>query len=372
MVCTDIITTLWTGFGGAADALTSSPPIYTVSWTSLQWTSTLIRSRISTEYKSPASRYKTNASLNETTTWTYIDPGTTETITGTASTGTDTLTPYYSPWVITYNPCEPYLSVPSRILTLDSLWKTCSRAFKGLHDPPVVLDSANGFFPVTKAPPGAPGFLTVPTKTLKNPADQTLAASARQSIPQPAVTKTLSPTVSNLSASRLPLVATVGKATFTANSHGIFMIGTRPLAPGQQITESGTLLSMASDARELVIGSSTEVLNPAYTIGTQTLSAGGPAVTFDGTVMSLMSGSGTGGESLLIGGANGQSWTKDASVLTGIGTGTGLGTGRPTASVGGGESGAGKEGSGSDSGSARLKVGALIVCQIMLFFLAEF
>ncbi|KAE9375957.1 hypothetical protein N431DRAFT_464019 [Stipitochalara longipes BDJ] len=371
VVCTDIITTVWTG-GGAADALTSSPPPQTVSWTSSQWTSTLTWSKISTEYKFPASRYKTNASLNETTTLTYIVPGTTETITGTASTGTYTVNPYSS-WALTYNPCEPYLSVPARILTLDPLWKTCSRAFKGLHDPPVLLEPSNGFFPVTTTPPGGPsGFLSVPTIAPESPAEDTLAASAGQLIPQPVVTKTPSPNISNLPTSKLPPVATIGTTTVTANSDGIFIIGTRTLAPGQQITESGTLLSMASDGRELIIGSNTQVLDPAYAIGTQALSAGGAAVTFDGTVMSLMSGSGTGGESVVIGHANGQSWTEDASMLTGIGTGTRLGTERATVSVGRGGSGAGKGESGSNSGSTRMKVGALIVCQIMLFCLAEF
>lgn len=87
--------------------------------------------------------------------------------------------------------------------------------------------------------------------------------------------------------------------------------------------------------------------------------------------MSLMSGSETDGDSVLIVGASGESWTEDASVLTGTGTGTGLGTGRATASVGGGGYGAGR-GSGSTSASARMKVGGLIVCQIVLFCLVKF
>ena len=145
------------------------------------------------------------------------------------------------------------------------------------------------------------------------------------------------------------------------------MIGNQPLAAGQEITESGTVLSMASNGRELVVGSSTQDLDPAYVVGTETLSAGGPAVTFDGTVMSLISGSGTDGESVVIVGTNGQSWTEDASVLTG----TGLGTEGATASVGGGGYGSGEGGLGSASGSEGMKVGALIVCQIVLFCLVE-
>jgi hypothetical protein len=119
----------------------------------------------------------------------------------------------------------------------------------------------------------------------------------------------------------------------------------------------------------LVIGSSTQVLDPAYVIGTQTLSAGGPAATFDETVMSLISGSGTDGESVLIGGASGETWTEDASMLAGTGLGTAR-TGWATASVGG--EGAGARGSGSTSGSAKMKVGALIVWQIVLFCFAKF
>lgn len=67
--------------------------------------------------------------------------------------------------------------------------------------------------------------------------------------------------------SKLPAVAIIGTTTVTANLAGIFVIGTQTLAPGQKITGSGTLLLMASDGRELVIGSSTQILDSAYVIG---------------------------------------------------------------------------------------------------------
>ena len=372
VICTEITTTVWTSEGQPGGAVTSSPGPYTVSFTSSLSTSFLTLSV-------------------PVYTYTFIQ---------TPTTGTYTVSPTYTPWVLTYNPCEPYLSVPIRILTLDPLWKPCSRGFKGLHDPPVLLNPQNGFVPVTTTRPGGPsGFFSVPTNVPESPAEATLEASAGQSIPQPVVTKTLFPNVSYLPASKLPLIAIIGTTQVTANTDGNFLIGTQSLTRGQQITESGTILSLASDGRELVIGSSTHVLDPAYVIGTKTLSAGGPALTFDGTVISLMSGSGAGGESAVIGVANGQSWTEDASMLTGIGIGIGsetartsvsagggefgdnkgesgtnsgsAGTGRPTVSAGKGGSGAGKGGSSSKSGSARMKVGALFVYQIVLLCFAE-
>ena len=60
-----------------------------------------------------------------------------------AFNSTMTLTPV----AITYNPCTPYLSVPSRLLTLDPRWSTCVRYMAGLHDPPINLDPENGFYP---------------------------------------------------------------------------------------------------------------------------------------------------------------------------------------------------------------------------------
>lgn len=344
---------MWTISGGIEEIFTSSGTYY-VSWTSLLSTESMTFSQPSYTYKLStitALNFLTiPASLLQTftitaSTWTLFN-------TFGASTGTYTFTPSLTPWPLTYNPCEPYLSLPSRILTLDPEWKSCSQSIKGLHDPPSFLNSENGFFPVTTTtPPRRPsGFLSVPTKAPESAAEETLAASAGQSVSQPIVTKTPLPSI-----------------------------------------------SMTSNGGEVVIGPSTQVFDPKYVIGTKTVSAGGPALTFDGMVISLMSVSGR--ERVVIGGANGQSWTEDVSVLTWTGTGTGLGNGLATVSVGGGESRAGKGGSGSTSGSgtgqgtvsvggggsgtgkggsssksgsARMKVGVLLVCQIVFFCLAEF
>ncbi|PMD37465.1 hypothetical protein L207DRAFT_585801 [Hyaloscypha variabilis F] len=368
VICTDITTTVWTSVDGNIDGAPPSPPgPYTISWTSLLSTRTWTWSQMSTEIKIPLSDHSNYSGLpaSDFRTFTQFASSKTETFTELASSGTVTVFPSFIPWTLTYNPCEPYLSIPSRILKLDPLWKACSQGVTGLHDPPVMLEPSNGLFPVTTTAPGGPsGFLSVPTRAPGSFAEETRGASAGQAIPQPVVTKTPSPNIS-----KLPAVATIGTTIVTANLATIFVIGTQTLAPGQKITESGTLLSMASDGRELVIGSSTQVLDPAYVIGTQTLSAGGPAATFDETVMSLISGSGTDGESVLIGGASGETWTEDASMLAGTGLGTAR-TGWATASVGG--EGAGARGSGSTSGSAKMKVGALIVWQIVLFCFAKF
>lgn len=304
MICTDIITTVWTRNGD-----------------NIMFTASTVDA------------------------FTYTIPGYNGSDTTWAAFTTSYTVSAYSPWPITYNPCTPFLSIPPRIIAIDPLWNTCYRDFKGLHDPPIFLTSSNGFFPVTTKAPESP--------------EETHGASAGQAIPQPLVTKTPSPNIS-----KLPATAIIGGTTITANFATVFVVGTQTLAPGQKITDAGTLLSMASDGRELVIGSSTQLLDPAYIIGTQTLFAGGPAVTVDGTVMSLMSGSGSGGASVIIGGGSGGNLTEDASVLTG----TGLGGGRATTSVRGGVSGGGEGGIGSTSGSAMIEASMLIIWQIMLLY----
>ncbi|KAE9370006.1 hypothetical protein N431DRAFT_344499 [Stipitochalara longipes BDJ] len=310
MTCTDIKTTVWTRNGG--DLI-----VYTASTVDA---------------------------------FTFTFPGYNNSATTQAAYTTAETLSAYGPWVLTYNPCTPFLSIPSRIIAIDPLWNTCYRDFKGLHDPPILLTPANGFFPIKTTAPGSPP-------------KETQGASAGQAIPLPLITKTLSPKVS-----ALPAIATIGRTTITANIATVLVIGTQTLGPGEEITNSGTLLSMASNGRELVIGSSTQLLAPAYVIGTQTLFADGPPLTVDGTVMSLMGGSGAGGESVVIGDGSGGSLTEDASVLTG----TGLWAGKGTASVGGGGGPGDSGGSESTSGSAKLEVGALIRWQILLFYLVTY
>jgi hypothetical protein len=208
----------------------------------------------------------------------------------------------YSPTVVTYNPCTPFLSIPSRIITLDRRWNTCIHNFVGLHDPPVILSTGSGFSAVT-APHPDPGY---PRKTT--------VPSPAQAIQQPSASKTPAPGKDPI-ASKLPAVVTVGKATITENSASAFEIGSQTLVAGQQITYSNTILSIVADGRTLIIDrTSTQIIDQLYAIGTHTLSAGGPAATVSGTSISVKSG----GENVVIGG----SLTQDISVLLqGVGPG---------------------------------------------------
>ena len=105
------------------------------------------------------------------------------------------------------------------------------------------------------------------------------------------------------------LLFTLPGSVVTPNSESQYLIGGQTLIPGSSIYVSGTLISLAPSASEVVIGSSTLGLlsssplslslltigdqiiaaNTAsqYNIDGQTLAAGSPAITVSGTPMSL-------------------------------------------------------------------------------------
>ena len=105
----------------------------------------------------------------------------------TSSTSDDWPNCMMSATFVTYNPCTPYLSIPPRILSLDPKWTTCRRGFQALHDPPVILNSENGFSAVitTAYTPSEA------TKTdLLSPAQAIQQASATKTPPSRTKTKT--------------------------------------------------------------------------------------------------------------------------------------------------------------------------------------
>ncbi|MCJ1252994.1 hypothetical protein MMC24_000801 [Lignoscripta atroalba] len=106
----------------------------------------------------------------------------------------------------------------------------------------------------------------------------------------------------------VPAVITFGGSTVTANARSEFVIGTQTIFPGASaVTISGTPISLAPLASNIVIGGSTIILSPTpapavitiggstitanaqsdFVIGTQTLKPGGPAITISGTPVSL-------------------------------------------------------------------------------------
>jgi hypothetical protein len=186
-------------------------------------------------------------------------------ITETWTEDTVTLVDTESAWsvTVTYNPCSPFLYIPSRIMNLDPKWNTCSRDLKGLHDPPVVLTTAAGFSAVTQHISEVPH----PTKTN--------SLSPAQAVQQPSVTKTPPPEAVPIT-SKLPVFATIRSSTITANSNSALVFGTDTLTPGGNVVVSGTALSMAADGATLIIdGTSTQVLEQPYTIIMQSFASGG-------------------------------------------------------------------------------------------------
>lgn len=234
---------------------------------------------------------------------------------GGSLTSLHTLTYPFDPLPLTDNPCTPYLSIPTRIFTLDSAWESCRHYFAGMHDPPIYLNSENGFFPpvtVTTA-----STLSSPT-SLNGPytaqgAKQSLATKTQsRAQPTPSPVRQSSLVQSFLSVSKLPPVLTFGTSFITKNAASAFLLDSGPLTAGGKVTASdGTVFSMAANGRSIIIdGTSTKTLDPSYAIGTQIFSAGGPAVTIGGgTVVSVESD----GQSVVIGG----SLTEDISSLFG-------------------------------------------------------
>lgn len=161
--------------------------------------------------------------------------------------------------------------------------------------------TANPTAPVVIAgqtlPPGGPAITVSGTRL-------SLAASASQVI----IGGATIPLNTNTSPITLAPALTIGGQTITANPASQYVIAGQTLVPGgPAITVSGTRLSLASSASQLLVGSSTIPLiaqgffptltiagqtltaNPSgrYIIDGQTFAPGGPAITISGTRISL-------------------------------------------------------------------------------------
>ena len=83
--------------------------------------------------------------------------------------------------------------------------------------------------------------------------------------------------------STLPVVATIGTITATANAESALVIGMSTVKPGEQIIYSGTTISMAADGRSLDVDGKTQYLSVSHAMGTQPLAAGTAVVILSGT-----------------------------------------------------------------------------------------
>lgn len=103
------------------------------------------------------------------------------------------------------------------------------------------------------------------------------------------------------------VVVTIGSSSCPANLASGFVINSQILNQGGQITQSSRPISLSSNGGTFVVDRSSQtpvtqlmtIRTAQYLVGSQTLSAGGPAITFSGTVVSLQSN----GSSAVIGGS---------------------------------------------------------------------
>ncbi|KAE9364936.1 hypothetical protein N431DRAFT_446650 [Stipitochalara longipes BDJ] len=191
-----------------------------------------------------------------------------------------------NPFPVTYNPCTPWLSAPQQVLTLDPLWSTCLRDVAAIHDPDIQLTPGPAFGLVTSHMPNPTPVHT--GNAVAGPSvSQVLAASTLPPNHPPAQASNAPPPPAF---SQVAQVATFGTTIVTANSASEFIFGTQTVKPGGQVVVAGTTIYYASNGQYLNVGGTTQYMNPSFAVGTQVLSAGGPAAVISGKTYTVEAG----------------------------------------------------------------------------------
>jgi hypothetical protein len=164
----------------------------------------------------------------------------------------------YSPigFPVTYNPCRPWLSVPTKIYTLQPEYSSCVHNIKGLFDPPIFLTTSSGFYPITTPAPPQP----TPTKT----------AAPGSAIPELTPTKTPSLTTrpapppsqnpQAIQTPQVPSVATVGGTTIIVSSNSVLVAaidGTSinvHTSPALIASMGGTIVPVTANSNSELVG----------------------------------------------------------------------------------------------------------------------
>jgi hypothetical protein len=260
-------------------------------------------------------------------------------------------------FTITWDPCNPTLSVPTQLFTLNSLWSGCVQGIDAFYDPPYTLSPGNGLNPpITPAaiqvPPAQPITTSVsaqpasvpppaiatPTSipSPKAPPAQTTSSESPPPQPTKANDPPPSPTsndppANNTPDSQDPAPSPVTVSTYTYSldpstpsttalvidgatssiapvgapspSPSTFVVGSQTLVPGgSAATVSGTTYSLPKSGNVVVVNGKTSALpspSPSeYVIASQTLIAGGNPITVSGTTYSLA----TTGDAVIING----------------------------------------------------------------------
>ena len=154
----------------------------------------------------------------------------------------------------------------------------------GTHSTPVDASTA--------LPSSSPAALSTSTIASSNPNTLPIhPSSSTHSIP--VGTPTPSPVSIATASPRLPNTSPTlpfGKQTLTANSQGQYNVDGQTLVPGGAITVSGTAISLASDASDVVIGTSTEALGPRLTAGVSSGANGSNVQIFKGDAPGVRDG----------------------------------------------------------------------------------
>jgi hypothetical protein len=241
----------------------------------------------------------------------------------------------------TSDPCKPTLSIPSQVLTVNSLWSDCAPPVTAFYDPPYALSPGNGFATsalVTSSavPAASPEIMAVsPTATISpTPAiSATATVPSSKSVIEVQPVKVLMPAdsstpsllngspdsvatsgksipaslpVSNNAAATVPVanapllsdpsgtdpsqnpptspsvaVLSFGSSVVTADKSSNLVFASQTLTPGGGLTVSGTYVSLASNGAYAVLGGKTTQLLATATPQAAVLSFGSSAVTAD-------------------------------------------------------------------------------------------
>lgn len=253
-------------------------------------------------------------------------------------------------FTVTHNPCSPTISVPTQLYTMNPVWSSCGNDLKGLFDPPYTLTSGAGLSgPTTVAAP-VPVIIETPTTTAAAgpsptpntptmtptpvvvpptpapvedppistpvvvpptpaPVEDPPASTTIVVLPQPAPVEDPStstpgretpPTTIQDPAPSPPEVPSPQPNIPSVTPVTAITIGTQTVsAGGPAITVSNTIISIPSHGSSVIINGTPQPVSviapvptpttPDLIIGTQTLAAGGPAITISNTIISLAS-----------------------------------------------------------------------------------
>lgn len=230
-----------------------------------------------------------------------------------------------------YNPCSPWISVPTQVYNFNPKFQTCIDGIKAFFDPPYTLTKGYGLSAFTAIPVSAssavPAQTPAPELASATPIPAPVAptpkptvtsenlseASSIQDVASPGATKSTDPLVNYPSevsntqetitydtpqptdpAADPKVQTTSGLRLATSAGSLLLLLGSKTLLPGSSAVVSGKTYSLSPSGNAVVIDGASQ-----YFIGTQTLVAGGAAVTISGTVVSLAAG----GTSVVVGGS---------------------------------------------------------------------